>query len=57
MLTVTLERFNYMKSHNHEYFTIVIEDKTKQRIAAAGTVFVERKFLRQLGKVSCDFAR
>ncbi|KAI9183983.1 Glucosamine-phosphate N-acetyltransferase-like protein [Blastocladiella emersonii ATCC 22665] len=46
-----VDRFAYLKAHNHEYFTIVIEDLAKQRIAAAGTVFVERKFIRNLGLV------
>ncbi|KAJ3366745.1 Glucosamine-phosphate N-acetyltransferase-like protein [Allomyces javanicus] len=46
-----VDRFAYLKAHAHEYFTIVIEDLKTQRIAAAGTVLVERKFIRNLGLV------
>ncbi|KAI9033309.1 acyl-CoA N-acyltransferase [Hyaloraphidium curvatum] len=46
-----LDRYAYFKKHNHEYFTIVIEDLKKNRIAAAGTVFVERKFIHEAGLV------
>ncbi|RKP04848.1 acyl-CoA N-acyltransferase [Thamnocephalis sphaerospora] len=46
-----LERFSYIKAHNHEYFTIVIEDIKRAKIMAAGTVFVERKFIRGNGLV------
>ncbi|ORZ40572.1 acyl-CoA N-acyltransferase [Catenaria anguillulae PL171] len=46
-----VDRFSYLRAHNYEYFTIVIEDVHKQRIAAAGTVLVERKFIRNLGLV------
>jgi glucosamine-phosphate N-acetyltransferase len=45
------ERFNYLKKHNHEYFTIVIEDTTKKLIVGAGTIFVERKFVHHNGLV------
>jgi glucosamine-phosphate N-acetyltransferase len=46
-----LDRFTYLKKHNHEYFTIVIEDTTKAKIVGAGTVFVERKFVHHNGLV------
>lgn len=45
------ERFEYFKKHNHEYFTIVIEDEKLETIVAAGTVFIERKFIRDNGLV------
>ncbi|CAG8522946.1 7304_t:CDS:2 [Paraglomus brasilianum] len=45
-----LERFNYLKQHNHEYFTIVILSPD-DRVVGAGTVFVERKFIRNTGLV------
>ncbi|KAJ3267450.1 Glucosamine-phosphate N-acetyltransferase-like protein, partial [Borealophlyctis nickersoniae] len=44
-----MERYAYLKSHNYEYFTIVIEDTTKKRIVGAGTIFVERKFVHGAG--------
>lgn len=46
-----LDRFAYMKAHNYEYFTIVIEDVTRQVIVGAGTIFVERKFVHHNGLV------
>lgn len=42
------ERFNQLLNAR-DYYTIVIEDIQKTRIAASGTVFVERKFIRGLG--------
>lgn len=33
-----VERYQYMKAHNHEYFVIVVEDERKGRIAASGTM-------------------
>ncbi|KAJ3308183.1 Glucosamine-phosphate N-acetyltransferase-like protein [Blyttiomyces sp. JEL0837] len=39
------------KAHNHEYFTIVIEDTKTSRVVGAGTIFVERKFVHQNGLV------
>jgi glucosamine-phosphate N-acetyltransferase len=44
-------RFDYFKLHNHEYFTIVIEDVAKKVIVAAGTIFIERKFVHNNGLV------
>jgi glucosamine-phosphate N-acetyltransferase len=49
--TAFLDRYSYFKQHAHEYYIIVIEDINKKQIAAAGTVFAERKFIRQLGLV------
>ncbi|ORY00777.1 acyl-CoA N-acyltransferase [Basidiobolus meristosporus CBS 931.73] len=46
-----IERYEYMKKHNHEYFTIVIENTKEKRIFAAGTVLIERKFIRGAGLV------
>ncbi|KAJ3122386.1 Glucosamine-phosphate N-acetyltransferase-like protein [Nowakowskiella sp. JEL0407] len=46
-----IERFSYLKAHNHEYFTIVIEDTKKAKIVGAGTIFVERKFVHLNGLV------
>ncbi|RHZ75385.1 hypothetical protein Glove_214g37 [Diversispora epigaea] len=45
-----LERFHYLKAHNHEYFTLVIVSP-EDRIVGAGTIFVERKFIRNTGLV------
>ncbi|TPX57982.1 hypothetical protein PhCBS80983_g03462 [Powellomyces hirtus] len=45
------ERYAYLKAHNHEYFTIVIEDTQKQLIVGAGTILVERKFVHLNGLV------
>jgi glucosamine-phosphate N-acetyltransferase len=45
------ERFSYFRQHAHEYFTIVIEDVKNARVVAAGTVFIERKFIRNNGLV------
>ncbi|CAG8517199.1 7637_t:CDS:2 [Ambispora gerdemannii] len=45
-----LERYNYLKKHNHEYFTIVITDPS-DTIIGAGTIFVERKFIHNTGLV------
>lgn len=46
-----LRTFKYLKAHNHEYFTIVIEDTAKSVIVGAGTIFVERKFIHCGGLV------
>ncbi|CAG8574387.1 7164_t:CDS:2, partial [Scutellospora calospora] len=45
-----LERFHYLKAHNHEYFTLVIVSP-EDRIIGAGTIFIERKFIRNTGLV------
>ncbi|KAJ3008300.1 Glucosamine-phosphate N-acetyltransferase-like protein [Thoreauomyces humboldtii] len=46
-----MERYSYLKAHNHEYFTIVIEDTKKGIIVGAGTILVERKFVHLNGLV------
>ena len=46
-----LARFAYFQSHADTYFTIVIHDTGKDRVVAAGTVFIERKFIRNNGLV------
>lgn len=46
-----MDRYNYFKAHNHEYFTIVIEDLQKSVIVGAGTILVERKFIHNNGIV------
>ncbi|KAI9813554.1 MAG: Glucosamine-phosphate N-acetyltransferase-like protein [Thelocarpon impressellum] len=43
------ERFEWMRSHNDQYFVLVIHDGT--RVVGAGTVLVERKFIHNLGLV------
>jgi len=50
IVVCSIERFNYLKQHNHEYFTIVILSPD-DRVVGAGTVFVERKFIRNTGLV------
>ncbi|EIE91644.1 hypothetical protein G6F57_002851 [Rhizopus arrhizus] len=46
-----MEQFNYLKKHNHEYYTITITDDEKDKVVAVGTIFVERKFIRKNGLV------
>ena len=46
-----MDRYNYFKAHNHEYFTIVIEHVQKKVIVGAGTLLVERKFIHGNGLV------
>lgn len=46
-----LDRFHYLKSHNDQYFTLVIEDLKLNRIVACGTIVVERKFVHNNGLV------
>ncbi len=50
-LSQSVDRYNYLKAHNHEYFTIVIEDTKKEKIVGAGTLLVERKFVHHNGLV------
>ncbi|KAI8992247.1 acyl-CoA N-acyltransferase [Pilobolus umbonatus] len=45
------DQFNYMKKHNHEYFTITITEDSKDKVVAVGTIMVERKFVHKNGKV------
>lgn len=44
-------QFNALRAASHTYYSIVIIDKSSDRIVAVGTVFIERKFLRGLGSV------
>ncbi|KAF9406930.1 Glucosamine-phosphate N-acetyltransferase-like protein [Podila epigama] len=57
-------RFDYLKKHSDQYYTIVIEDMNAPpgspqplitpghgKIVAAGTVLIERKFIHELGLV------
>lgn len=46
-----LQRFHFMNQRNDHYFTIVIEDVENRRIAAAGTVAMEFKFIHSNGKI------
>jgi glucosamine-phosphate N-acetyltransferase len=51
----TLESWNtqyqFMKKHNDTYFTITITDEKTNRIAAAGTILIEHKFVHKNGLV------
>lgn len=44
------ETFDAMKSFNN-YFTLVIVSRATDKIVGSGTVFIEQKFIRNLGKV------
>ncbi|KAJ3928483.1 MAG: acyl-CoA N-acyltransferase [Lentinula lateritia] len=44
-------QFNAMRSAASTYYAVVIIDRTTDRIVGAGSVFIERKFLRGLGGV------
>ncbi|KAK7050497.1 glucosamine 6-phosphate N-acetyltransferase [Favolaschia claudopus] len=44
-------QFNAMRGAPQTYYSLVIVDKNSDRIVGAGTVFIERKFLRGLGSV------
>jgi len=44
------QTFDAMKSSNN-YFTLVIVSRATDKIVGAGTVFIEQKFIRNLGKV------
>ncbi len=45
-----VDRFNYMKEREDSFFPHVIVDSEDQ-IAAAGTLFIERKFIHNCGRV------
>jgi hypothetical protein len=51
MCDLRLDRFFYIKQHQPGYFHVVIEDTANNFIAAAGTIFIEEKFIRHLGRV------
>lgn len=44
-------QFDALRQAAGTYYSIVIIDKASDRIVAVGTIFVERKFLRGLGRV------
>ncbi|TCD69307.1 hypothetical protein EIP91_008062 [Steccherinum ochraceum] len=46
-----LAQFNAMRAAQRTYYSLVIVDRASDQIAAVGTVFIERKFLRGLGSV------
>ncbi|KYQ91353.1 glucosamine 6-phosphate N-acetyltransferase [Tieghemostelium lacteum] len=46
-----IERYLQMKQYNDTYFVIVAEDKSSGKIVAAGSLIVEKKFIR--GVTSC----
>ena len=45
-----IKTFEQIVNNNNSYL-IVIEDLKTQKIAAAGTILIEKKFIRNLGKV------
>ncbi|KAF8378211.1 hypothetical protein HHK36_029549 [Tetracentron sinense] len=44
-------RFEDLNSHGDDHVIVVIEDVESSKIIASGSVFVEKKFLRNCGKV------
>lgn len=46
-----VEQFNAQKAAPNTYYTLVVVDRATDRIVGVGCVFIERKFLRGLGKV------
>ncbi|OJA09733.1 hypothetical protein AZE42_06855, partial [Rhizopogon vesiculosus] len=46
-----VNQFHAMRATPRIYYSIVILDKTSDKIVAVGTAFIERKFLRGLGSV------
>ncbi|KAI8069389.1 acyl-CoA N-acyltransferase [Gongronella butleri] len=46
-----LEQFDFMRLHADTYYSIVIEDRLKDRVVAVGTLIVEHKFVHLNGKV------
>ncbi|CAI0391847.1 unnamed protein product [Linum tenue] len=44
-------RFQELSSHGDDHLICVIEDERQGKIVATGCVFVEKKFLRNCGKV------
>ncbi|KAI9220545.1 acyl-CoA N-acyltransferase [Blastocladiella britannica] len=45
------ERVAFLAAHNDTYYPIVIEDNNAGKVVAAGTLLVERKFIRGCGLV------
>lgn len=46
-----VEQFRAQKAAPDTYYTLVVLDRKTDRIVGVGCVFIERKFLRGLGKV------
>ncbi|KAH8110190.1 acyl-CoA N-acyltransferase [Phellopilus nigrolimitatus] len=46
-----VDQFNAQKAAPDTYYTLVVLERATDRIVGVGCVFVERKFLRGLGKV------
>ncbi|KAJ7054124.1 acyl-CoA N-acyltransferase [Mycena amicta] len=46
-----VSQFHAMRGAPNTYYALVIVDKASDRIVGAGTLFIERKFLRGLGSV------
>ena len=46
-----LQRLNYFRAHSHEYYLIVIEHVSLRKIVGCGTMFLERKFIHNVGCV------
>jgi glucosamine-phosphate N-acetyltransferase len=44
-------QFQSMRANPNTYYTLVIVDRTSDTIIGVGCVFMERKFLRNLGRV------
>ena len=49
--TAWVSQFHALRACANTYFLIVVVDKQTDRIVGAGGVFIERKFLRDLGLV------
>ncbi|XP_073158912.1 glucosamine 6-phosphate N-acetyltransferase [Henckelia pumila] len=45
------ERFHELAKYGDEHFICVIEDYSSGKIVATGSVFIEKKFIRNCGKV------
>jgi hypothetical protein len=43
-----------MKRPGDMYYTIVVENVSKQILVGTATLLVEKKFVRSAGKVSCN---
>ncbi|CAN8300037.1 unnamed protein product [Cochlearia groenlandica] len=43
-------RFNEIKSYGDDHVICVVEEESSKRIAATGSVMIEKKFLRNCGK-------
>lgn len=45
------QRFQELASYGEDHIICVIEDNCSEKIIATGSVFIERKFIRNCGKV------